>query len=179
MLKMRKIKASISNLAFDLKGNQVLSLVTKNDCRGIFDDLKDKDLSVELKIFRKDRSLNANSYFWVLLDELCAKMRTSKEETYRRYIKDLGGNCETVCVKNKAVKKLCEGWEHNGLGWQTDTMSSKLDGCTNVILYYGSSTYNTEQMSRLIDMVVQDCKAVGIETMTPAELAVVLNDWRA
>lgn len=56
-------------------------------------------------------------------------------------------------------------------------MPSKLKGCNNLILYYGSSTYNTEQMSRLIDNIVQDCKAVGIETMTPAELAALKDAW--
>ena len=39
-----------------------------------------------------------------------------------------------------------------------------------MILYYGSSTYDTQQMSLLIDHIVQDAKALGIETMTPAEL---------
>ena len=41
----------------------------------------------------------------------------------------------------------------------------------NVVFSYGSSTYDTAQMSRLIDNIVQDCKAVGIETLTPSELA--------
>jgi hypothetical protein len=32
-------------------------------------------------------------------------------------------------------------------------------------------------MSRLIDAVVEDCKAVGIETMTPAELDALVSRW--
>ena len=74
-------------------------------------------------------------------------------------------------MQEQAADKLRQGWEHNGLGWVTETMPSKLEGCVNVVLYYGSSTYDTAQMSRLIDNVIQDCKAVGIETMTPMELA--------
>lgn len=42
----------------------------------------------------------------------------------------------------------------------------------------GSSVYNTKQMSRLIDHVVQDCKAVGIETLTPLELDRLKGDWK-
>ena len=56
-------------------------------------------------------------------------------------------------------------------------MPSKIEGCTNVILYYGSSTYNTEQMSRLINLVVEDCKAQGVETMTPDEINRMLSLW--
>ena len=47
----------------------------------------------------------------------------------------------------------------------------------NVTLYYGSSTYDTKQMSRLIDNIVQDCQAVGIETLTPDKLALLLEEW--
>ena len=71
-----------------------------------------------------------------------------------------------LCVRNS----WGSNWGHNGLGWIADTTESKLPGCTNVILYYGSSTYDKSQMARLIDNIVQDCKAVGIETATPAEI---------
>ena len=131
----------------------------------------------EIEQKRKKRSLDANAYFFVLADKLAEKLNIPKEEIYRSCIKEIGGVSEIVCVKNEAVEKLCEGWRHNGLGWQTDTIPSKLEGCTNVVLYYGSSTYDTEQMSRLIDIVVQDCKALGIETKTPDEIANMLSLW--
>lgn len=126
---------------------------------------------------KKKRSLDANAYFFVLADKLSEKLNIPKEEIYRNCIKEIGGVSEIVCVKNEAVQKLCEGWRHNGLGWQTDTMPSKLEGCTNVVLYYGSSTYNTEQMSRLIENIIEDCKAQDIETKTPNEIADMLSLW--
>ena len=54
---------------------------------------------------------------------------------------------------------------------------SKLDGYTNVITYYGSSTYDSLQMSRLINLIQEDCKQYGIEVMTPAELALLMDGW--
>lgn len=126
---------------------------------------------------KKKRSLDANAYAWVLIDKLATVLQKPKTEIYKQYIKDVGGNSETVCVVNKAVDKLCSSWSKNGLGWQTDTMASKIDGCTNVILYYGSSEYDTRQMSRLINLIVEDCKMQGIETMTPDELSALLDRW--
>ena len=123
------------------------------------------------------RSQDANAYAWVLIDKLATVLQKPKTEIYKQYIKDVGGNSETVCVVNKAVEKLCSIWSKNGLGWQTDTMASKIDGCTNVILYYGSSEYDTRQMSRLINLIVEDCKMQGIETMTPDELSALLDGW--
>lgn len=128
-------------------------------------------------INRFERSLDANAYYWVLIDKLSEKLKILKEELYRGYIKNIGGNNTVVCVPDKAVDDLTKGWQHNGLDWQTDTLPSKIEGCTNVILYYGSSTYDTEQMSRLIDMVIQDCGAVDISTMTPRELAMLKQGW--
>ena len=58
-----------------------------------------------------------------------------------------------------------------------ETFPSKLKVCVNVTVWYGSSTYDTEQMSRLIDAVVQDCERAGIETMTPAELDALVSRW--
>ena len=41
----------------------------------------------------------------------------------------------------------------------------------------GSSDYDTAQMSRLIEIIIQECKAQGIETMTPRELDALVSRW--
>lgn len=147
------------------------------EARRFVAEMKPIKYSLEIKEYRERRSLDANAYCWVLLDKLSAVMGKPKTEIYRDYIREIGGNSETVCVVNSAVDKLREGWEHNGLGWQTEILLSKIEGCTNVVLYYGSSTYDTKQMSRLIDMVVEDCKEQGIETLTPRELDALKERW--
>ena len=133
----------------------------------------------KLTEWREKRSLDANAYFWVLLDKLSTVLQVGKEELYRRYIRDVGGASQIVCIKAEAADALISGWSHNGLGWQAEQVPSKLDGCVNVVLYYGSSTFDTAQMSRLIELVIQDCEAVGIETKTPNEIEEMLNLWSA
>lgn len=142
------------------------------------DSLQDeKQYILTIKEKKKRRSLDANAYAWVLIDKLAEKLRMSKSDIYRQYIKEVGGNSETVCVVDKACDKLCQCWEEKGLGWQTDRLQSKIEGCTNVVLYYGSSLYDSKQMSRLIELIVQDCKENEIETMTPAELQNLCEKW--
>lgn len=150
---------------------------------GLIPSLKDRQYVIMVKEYHKKRSLDANAYCWVLIDKLAEHMTHDlsrgiknetkeriKEQIYKNAVKDIGGVSDTVCVTNEAVNKICSAWEKHGLGWQTDTFPSKIEGCTNVILYYGSSVYDTKQMSRLIDNIVQDCHSVGIETLTPDEL---------
>ena len=136
-----------------------------------------KVYEVTVKPKRKKRSLDANAYCWTLLDKLAEKMVVPKTEIYRQYVREIGGNSETVCVLEKAADKLIDGWGRNGIGWVAERTTSKLNGCVNVILYYGSSTYDSRQMSRLIDLIVQDCKAQGIETLTPFELDALKERW--
>jgi hypothetical protein len=137
----------------------------------------DQLLDIQIDKHRQRRSLDANAYCWVLLDKLAAVLRKPKTEIYRELIREVGGNCETYCGLEKAVDKLAQMWEKNGIGWCADVTDSKLEGCKNVVLYQGSSTYDTRQMARLIDLVVQECRAQGIETATPAELDRLKEAW--
>ena len=166
------------DLAIGMDGKQRITISVEGDLRGTFDELHESDISVEIKKFRKKRSLDANAYAWVLIDKLAPVLRMSKEEIYRETIRNIGGVSETVCVKNEAVNRLCFGWARNGLGWFTETFPSKLDGCTNVILYYGSSSYDTKQMSDLIDLLVTTCTDYGIETATPDILEKYKEEWK-
>lgn len=150
----------------------------KNDFKLMVDEMKECErLSIEVKPYRARRSLDANAYCWVLIDKLAEKLGESKEAVYRQYITNIGGNSEVVCVKNNAVERLCSGWRRNGIGWQTDTFESKIQGCTNVILYYGSSVYDSAQMARLLDLIIQDCREFGIPTETPNEIARLKALW--
>lgn len=175
---MAKFKCQITNLSKDYTtGQAVITLTADGGILKHLEKLVGKALTCSLKIFRKQRSLDANAYCWVLLDKLSACLGIPKEELYRGYIRQMGGNNMVVCIQDEALAELCVKWSFNGLGWQYDTLDSKIDGCTNVILYYGSSTYDTEQMSRLIDMVIQDCKACDIETKTPDQINEMLAKW--
>lgn len=129
-----------------------------------------KTYVITVKEQRKKRSLSANAYAWTLIDKLTAYMSLPKEEIYRSYVKNIGGNMEHMRVEDRAVDTLCRVWNEKGIGWITETAPSGFEGWTDVFLYYGSSTYDTATMSRLIDLIVQDCKAFGIETLEDIEL---------
>ena len=170
---MSELTGTIDSTAISMDGKPLITFKVNEyrDCMKMAQELTGDSITIKVTKQRKKRSLDSNAYFWILVDKLSQRLNLPKEDIYRNAIRNIGGVSEVVCVRNEAVEKLCSGWSKNGLGWSTDTMPSKIDGCTNVVLYYGSSTYNQEQMTRLIDNIVQDCKAVGIETLTPIELA--------
>ena len=163
----------------DYESTWLMLKVNRRDATAFCDEMKDgKVYEADLKEYRQKRSLDANAYAWVLLGKLANKVGLPKEDVYRELIRDVGDNYEILPIRNDAVDKWISNWRRKGIGWVCDILGeSKLDGYTNVITYYGSSTYDSKQMSTLINLIVDECKQQGIETMTPGELALLMDGW--
>lgn len=168
----------ITDINIDFETSKAkISLLLDTKQLDIIEQLKNEGkLNIDLKKYRKKRSNDANAYAWVLLGELQNVLNIPKEEIYRDLIRNIG-SYEIVPVKNEAVERFRQAWSKNGLGWITETMKSKLEGFTNVVAYYGSSTYNTKEMSRLIELLIEECKQFGIETKPQAEIDSLLRSW--
>lgn len=163
----------------DMDGAWLMLKTDLPQAKGFCEEMVDgKKYSADLKQQKNRRSLDANALFWLYCGSLANKLQMPKETVYRELIKDIGDNYEIVPIKNEAVDKWITNWQSKGIGWVCDILGdSKLDGYTNVITYYGSSTYDTKQMSTLIDRVMQECKEQGIEVMTPQEMSLLLEEW--
>lgn len=132
--------------------------------------ISNRDVSIEIKNKYKRRTLDSNSYMWYLAEEIAKELGITKDEVYRDAIKNVG-EFEILPIKNEAVEKFIEAWEHNGKGWVCELLGkSKINGYTNVITYYGSSIYNTKSMSRLIDLMLEEANQLGIETLSDIEI---------
>ena len=137
----------------------------------------EKEYVITVKEHREKRSLSANAYAWKLLDMLAEKLRIGKTELYRTYIKDVGGNSEIICIQDKALDHFKHIWEQNHVGRFVEEIPSKLEGCTNLIVYTGSSDFDKAEMSRLIELIVHDCKENGIPTWDEDELQRLCDEW--
>lgn len=137
---------------------------------------QDNTKKYEVKEYKEKRSLDANAYAWVLLGKLQDRLHIPKEDIYRDLIRNIG-SYEVVPIKNEALSKFKQAWSKNGLGWITDTTRSKLEGYTNVIAYYGSSIYDTKEMSRFIELIIQECEQLHIETRSKEEIDSLLESW--
>jgi len=134
---------------------------------------KGKQLSVEIKQHRKRRSLNANAYLWVLLGKMAEVLRTDKDELYLMMLERYGVYTHII-VKPHVVEQVKAQWRTvRELGEVT------VNGQKGIQLqcYFGSSTYDTKQMSVLIDGVVSECQELGIDTLPPDEIQMMKNQW--
>lgn len=175
-----KLKASAAAAQLDYStGDVVLSFRIPKESRSSVDEILSIkcDLSVEVKKYRPQRSIDANAYMWVLCDKIAQNVKTTKESVYREIIKRVGV-FSVIAAQEDKCEAVINGWEGRGIGWVAEVMDGcKLDGCVRVILYYGSSTYNTEEFSRLLDEIISEAKELGIDTATPDEIALMKERW--
>lgn len=175
-------------------GSQNLTLTIDSDFRETFDKLKDEKIEVEIKKLSSRRSYDANNYFWFLCGEIAkasSKYSTDgKNEVYREAIR-AKGEYEPLLVREQAVDFFIKRWSQKGLGWfaevvddyvepvdeYEDIMGDTKERRKEVHAYYGSSTYNTASMSRIIDYVVLIANDLGITTMTEKETNKLLTAW--
>lgn len=172
-----EFRAKLNDLSFDREGNNRITLTSFSDCRDGFDELADKEVVVTIKPFSKKRSLHANAYCWALIDQISEFTGISKEDIYRKEVRNIGGVSKQVWCDEADVAEVTRFWETNGLGWQAEETDRDSVGNVCLTLYAGSSCYNTRQMAELIDNIVVDAKDCGIETITPKELEKMLGRW--
>ena len=140
--------------------------------------MKQKLYDLTIKEHRQKRSLDANAMAWSLINQIADALRIPPVEVYRQAIQDISGNNEIIPIKEQAVEQFKQAWSCHGIGWMCrDLGKSKIAGYRNLIVYYGSSVYDSRQMSNLIDHLVQDCKALGIEVLSERERSLLLDEW--
>ena len=127
--------------------------------------------NIEIKKHREKRSLNANAYAWVLIEKIAEKMKMSKDEIYKRMLQDYG-TIATDDDGRKVIFSLKADIDVSKYFKYFKFLGDSKDGkYKHYYVIKGSSEYDTEEMKRFIDGIVQDCQMLGIETMTPEELA--------
>ena len=150
------------------------------DAPEVFDKTKDKDLTLEVKRYREGRSLTANAYFHKLCDLIAKKMHTSEIESKNLMLSRYGQLDEDVkhIILDDEVDYLKITSLHLRPTSHTKTMDNgKLYRVYLVIR--GSHTYDTAEMSDLIDGTVDEAKELGIETLPPIEIERMKAAWSA
>ena len=133
------------------------------------DGIIDKTLTIEAKVKRNRRSIDANNYAWLLMGRIADETNRTKEEVYTDALRDYGQHAFLMRVEHNAVVDAV-GLYYSFLEY---------DGQYDIYeVFRGSSTYDTKEMSVFIDGIVSDAKTLGIDTVPVAELDKIKRKWR-
>jgi hypothetical protein len=145
--------------------------------------IKKKLYVLSVKEHRNKRSLDANQKLWALINEMSTILKLTPEEIYQGYIPDVGNNFRVFPVKPEEINEFAYDWCNGHIGRMVEDMGPcrkrDLRGYHNLRCYKGSSEYDTQTFSRLLELVVQDCRQLGIETMSEREQSLLLEEWEA
>ncbi len=161
-----QIKARIVDFSLSFDRKQRVTFELEGDFRGQYDKLHAEPVEISVRKWKEKRSLDANAYLWALITKIANALRESKEDIYLDALKAYGQG-GAVSVEERYAEDFKRSYKyHEKLG------ESELNGKTFVHFRFwvGSSEYNTEEMSILIDGVIREAKNLGIETMDEAEL---------
>ena len=165
---------NISNDFFTGELNITFTVNEKGSVAAEYDKLKDcQKLKINAVKFRNRRSLDSNAYMWILLQKMAELLHTTKDELYLEVLGRYGVFTHIIVKPNVADRVKAEWKIVKDLG------EVKVNGSSGIQLqcFFGSSTYDTKEMSVLIDGVVGECKELGIETISTEELKRMKSMW--
>lgn len=128
---------------------------------------QDKNKLFEIKEHKEKRSLNANALFWNLVGKIADAIRSSKDEVYLLMLKRYGQSEKVYISKDVDITGYFNYFEASG----------EYGNMREYTIFKGSSEYNTEEMSILIDGVISEAKELGIETLPPWEIERMVQRW--
>lgn len=147
------------------------------------ESIKDcEKLTIKAVKYWEKRSLDANAYFHVLNDRLRQALKISFAACKNQLITSYGQpeyiDGEPVVIKTNIKPDYMA---------EQETLHCKparveVQGDREIWfyrVYRGSHTYDTREMALLIDGTVEECKAQGIETLTPDAIKEMEAKWAA
>ena len=138
-----------------------------------YEKTKDKPLNITIKQYREGRSKDANALLWACLGEIASVLRADKWDIYLQMLRRYG-QYTYICVPPQAVDMIRKQWREC-----EDIGKVNINGreAVQLLCYYGSSTYDTQQFSVLLDGVISEMKEMGLQAPTSEEMRRSIEEW--
>lgn len=173
------MKGRIIDLTYGINRKQRITLEVDGDFRKTFDDLKDTEISVDIKKYRKKRSKDANAYFHVLVNKIAISQGLGNDEVKKSLVLEYGAlakDTEGQTVGFKLPSSVdVDGIYPYAKEFDERTENGKVFKC--YLIYKQTHTLDSKEMARLIDGTVYVAKDLGIETDTPEQIAKYKMEW--
>lgn len=131
-------------------------------------------LSIEIKKYRKKRSLDANGLLWHCIGEIASVLRTDKWDIYLQMLKRYG-KYTYICVKPAVVEAVKANWRESEVIGEIDINGTK---AVQMLCYFGSSTYDSKEFSILLDGVISEMRELGIQPPPTEDMKRALEQWK-
>lgn len=159
-----KCQGKIKHLEVQFKTKQPLITLDVKANPADLEQLIGFDLDISLAKHRNKRSLDANAMLWACLGEIASALRTDNWSMYLHELERYGKFAH-ILVRPDMIEAVKRQWRETKVVGETqvvDQETGEIKPMVQMICFFGSSTYNTAEFSRLLDGVVSDMKDLGL-----------------
>lgn len=161
-------------------GKQRITVETEDDFRSEWDELHDSDVRIEITKYRQARSLDANAYFHVLVNKIAHAAQSSDDDVKRELVVKYGtiardSDGGPVAAKLPASVDVSAFYPYTRC-YKTEEEGGKSFKC--YLFYKRTRELDSAEMAHLIDGTIYEAKELGIETMTPDQIALLEASWK-
>ena len=169
---------TLHDLTINRDGTQNVTVTVSEDFSKAFDKLKGAPVQVEIKKAVKGRTLSQNAFMWALCSDIgkAIKPPLSKDDVYRRAIKAVGCWWEKE-VPIFHIDTIRRRWESAGTGWFTEVVDNGQPGRKIMRLYFGTSTYTSDELKHLLDWLVDEAEQLDISVPAGKARTDLYHEW--
>ena len=175
-----KFIGKLHGVSKDYETNKYLiTFIMDDGAVAALDNIKDKALKITAELFKSKRSKNANALLWDCIGQIAKAKRQDKWVVYLDILKHYGKYTYGIFKKNDSlVQNLKKIWrEVEVIGDVEVNGKNGTQPGVQCLLYYGSSTYDTQEFNELLQCVFAEMEGMGLETPTQQELQRSLEEW--
>lgn len=165
-----KTRGALKGIDVPFRSNKAVVSLEVTAAPEDLEKLEGLDLDIELKKHRQRRSLDANAMLWACIGEIAAAVRWDNWSTYL-YLLERYGKFTHILVRPDAVQAVEAQWRETKIVGETDVNDPETGGLTRMVqmlCFFGSSTYDTAEFSRLLDGTISEMRDIGL-TPPPTE----------
>ena len=173
------MKGRIIDFSTGMNRKQRVTIELDDNFRSKYEKLKNKELDVNISLFRDKRSKSANSYFHILVNKIAEAVNLSETDVKKKLVLDYGSllkdeNGLTVGLKLPVSANVDEIYPYAKC-FDTREEGGVKFNC--YMAYKRTHKMNSKEMARLIDGAIMEAHEYGIETDTPEQIARYKREW--
>ena len=135
--------------------------------------LDDKLLDVSMKVHREKRSKDANALLWACIGDIARETFTDKWDVYLSLLKRYG-KYTYIVVKPDAAEAVKRQWRECEIIGDIDIHGTK---GVQMLCYYGSSTYDTKEMSTLLEGTLSEMDQLNLQRPASSDIRRAMDEW--
>lgn len=170
-----KLTGTITDIGFgyfDKKPFLTLAINESQTFKDNIDSLKDLDkLDIEIKKYRDKRSLDANKYYWSLLNQLSNVLQVGNEELHFNVLKEYGQVMLVPLLPHQKPSGYFKYYEE----YKKTTIENK--EAIYYKVYKPSSEMDSKEFWTLLQGLESECKPFGIETLEEKKLREMMEAY--